>query len=63
MAVFDESIVFFSLYDESIPARDMSDVIIKNKRFANFITGLFNMYWDKADTLEILKNELNNKTN
>lgn len=62
MAVFDESTVFFSLYDENIPIKDMSDVIIKNKRFAKFITGLFNMYWDKADTLEVLKKELNNKT-
>jgi len=62
MAVFDESTVFFSLYDENIPIKDMSDVIIKNRRFAKFITGLFNMYWDKADTLEVLKKELNNKT-
>jgi len=55
MAVFDEKIVYFSLFDENIPYRDMSDVIIKNKRFASFITSLFNMHWDKADSLEILK--------
>ena len=59
MAVFDEDTVFFSLYDENIPAREMSDIIIKNRRFAKFITNLFNMYWDKADTLELLKKELN----
>lgn len=61
MAVFDESIVYFSLFDENIPYRDMSDVIIKNKRFATFITSLFNVYWDKSDTLELLKKELNTK--
>lgn len=61
MAVFDDDIVYFSLYDENIPFRDMSDVIIKNRRFAKFIINLFNMYWDKSDTLELLKKELNTK--
>lgn len=59
MAVFDEKIVYISLFDENIPVQDTSDVIIKNKRFAMFITNLFNMYWDKADTLEILKQQIN----
>ena len=58
LAVFDERIVYISLFDETIPARDSSDVIIKNKRFASFVISLFNLYWDKADTLEILKKEL-----
>ncbi|HRJ02857.1 MAG TPA: hypothetical protein PK605_00490, partial [Ignavibacteria bacterium] len=59
LAVFDERIVYISLTDEKIPARDSSDVVIKNKRFASFVTGLFNIYWDKADTLGALKKELN----
>jgi len=59
LAVFDERIVYISLSDEKIPARDSSDVVIKNKRFASFVTGLFNIYWDKADTLGALKKELN----
>jgi sugar-specific transcriptional regulator TrmB len=59
LAVFDERIVYISLSDEKIPARDSSDVVIKNKRFASFVTGLFNIYWDRADTLEALKKELN----
>ncbi len=58
LAVFDEKIVYISLYDEMILPRDSSDVVIKNKRFAAFITGLFNIYWDRADTLEALKKEL-----
>jgi hypothetical protein len=61
MAVFDEKIVYISLFDESIPAADMSDVIIKNGRFASFITGLFNLYWDKADPLEEMKKQLETK--
>ncbi len=58
MAIFDERIVYFSLYDENIPGKDMSDVIIFNERFASFIKSLFYLYWDKADTLETLKKEL-----
>lgn len=58
LAVFDEKIVYISLYDEMILPRDSSDVVIKNKRFAAFVTGLFNIYWDRADTLEALKKEL-----
>lgn len=58
MAVFDERIVYISLWDEHTPGIESSDVIIKNKRFATFITGLFNMYWDKANTLEELKKQL-----
>ena len=60
ISVFDERIVYISLFNENIPVRDSSDVIIKNKGFASFITGLFNIYWDKADTLEALKKEINN---
>lgn len=58
MAIFDERIVYFSLYDENIPGKDASDIIIFNKRFAAFIKSLFNMYWDSADTLENLKKQL-----
>jgi len=59
MAVFDESVVYISLHDENTPIIENSDIIIKNKRFASFITSLFNLYWDKADTLDILKKQLN----
>ncbi|MGA2667459.1 MAG: helix-turn-helix domain-containing protein [Ignavibacteria bacterium] len=55
MAVFDQKIVYFRLFDESIPKSERSDIIIKNKKFAEFITNLFNLYWDKADTLENFK--------
>jgi len=59
VAVFDETIVYISLFDENILPQDSTDVIIKNKKFAKFIINLFNIYWDKADTLEILKKQLN----
>ena len=55
VAIFDEKIVYIRLHDENIPDRDSSDVIIKNKNFASFITNLFDMYWDKAGTIEAFK--------
>jgi hypothetical protein len=58
-AVFDETIVYISLWDENTPIAESSDIIIKNKRFATFVTSLFNLYWDKADTLAELKKQLN----
>lgn len=59
IAVFDETTVYISLHDENTPPAENSDVIINNKRFASFITSLFNLYWDKADTLKVLKQKLN----
>lgn len=59
IAVFDEKIVYISLHDENTPGPENSDVIIKNTRFAGFITSLFNLYWEKADTLEVLKQKIN----
>jgi sugar-specific transcriptional regulator TrmB len=59
IAVFDERIVYISLHDEHTPVPENSDVIIKNTRFASFIISLFNLYWDKADTLEVLKQQIN----
>ncbi len=59
IAVFDHKVVYISLFDEHTPAVDNSDIIIKNKRFASFVTSLFNLYWESADTLESLKKQLN----
>jgi len=59
IAVFDETIVYISLFDETMSISDRSDLIIKNKIFAAFITDLFINYWDKADTLELLKKQIN----
>jgi sugar-specific transcriptional regulator TrmB len=61
VAIFDEKIVYFSLSDENIDPRDMTDIIIKNKKFASFITNLFDMYWDKAETIEQFKKHFFNK--
>jgi sugar-specific transcriptional regulator TrmB len=55
VAIFDEKIVYFSLYDNEVAKEDETDIIIHNKKFAAFITTMFNTYWDKADSIEIFK--------
>jgi sugar-specific transcriptional regulator TrmB len=55
VAIFDEKIVYFSLWDENIPKEDATDIFIHNKKFAAFITTMFNTYWDKADPIDTFK--------
>ncbi len=63
-AVFDGVTVFISLYDENVPKSERSDIIIHNKRFAGFVTEMFELYWDRSDTLETFARSLvSNKTN
>ncbi len=62
LAVFDGNTVFISLYDENIPKNERSDIIIHNKRFAGFVTEMFELYWDKSESIEsFAKTFLNNK--
>lgn len=63
LAVFDGSIVFISLYDENLPKSDRSDIIIYNKRFAGFVTEMFELYWDKSESIESFAKTLINKNN
>jgi sugar-specific transcriptional regulator TrmB len=52
LAVFDGKTVFISLYDENVPKNERSDIIIHNKRFAGFVTEMFELYWDKSESIE-----------
>lgn len=52
LAVFDGNTVFISLYDEKVPLNEGSDIIIHNKRFAEFVTEMFELYWDRSESIE-----------
>lgn len=52
IAVFDSKTVFISLFDENLPKSERSDVIIHNKRFAGFVTEMFELYWDRSESIE-----------
>jgi sugar-specific transcriptional regulator TrmB len=56
MAIFDEQIVFLSLTDLTIPKNNRTDVIIRNKNFAEYMIELFEKYWEKGSTIEQFKN-------
>jgi sugar-specific transcriptional regulator TrmB len=56
MAIFDGHIVFLNLYDTTIPKNNRTDVIIRNKNFAEYMTELFEKYWNDSATLEEFKN-------
>jgi sugar-specific transcriptional regulator TrmB len=60
-AVFDGNTVFISLFDENIPKSERSDIIIHNKRFAAFVTEMFEIYWDKSETIEAFAKSLVSK--
>jgi len=56
MAIFDEHIVFLSLTDLTIPKNNRTDVIIRNKNFAEYMIELFEKYWESSYTIEQFKN-------
>lgn len=56
MAIFDEQIVFLSLTDLTIPKNNRTDLIIRNKNFAEYMIELFEKYWEKGSTVEQFKN-------
>ena len=61
LAVFDGNTVFISLYDENVPKNERSDIIIHNKRFASFVTEMFELYWDRSDSIESFAKTLMHK--
>lgn len=58
IAVFDGKTVFISLYDENVPKSERSDIIIHNKRFAGFVTEMFELYWDRSESIETFAKSL-----
>ncbi len=61
LAVFDGNTVFISLYDENVPRNERSDIIIHNKRFASFVTEMFELYWDRSESIETFAKTIVNK--
>ena len=56
MAIFDQTTVFISLSDLTIPRNNRTDIIIRNKNFASYMVELFELYWKNSNTLEEFKN-------
>lgn len=59
MAIFDRQIVFVSLIDETIPKNNRTDMIIRNKNYAEYAAEIFEMYWGKSMTIDEYKKAKN----
>lgn len=46
--VFDREIVFLNVHDESIPKHNKTDIIVRNKDFAQFIVNIFELCWTQS---------------
>lgn len=57
MVIFDRQIVYLSLVDNSTPKTNRTDLIIRNKNFAEYMIELFESHWDKSKTVKEYKNE------
>jgi sugar-specific transcriptional regulator TrmB len=55
MAVFDRQTVFVSLIDDTISKNNRTDMIIRNKNYANYAAEIFDNYWNKSMTVEEYK--------
>ena len=61
MAIFDRKVVYVRLVDKSIQRHNITNIIIKNKPFAEFLAELFNLYWEKANSVQSFKITKGNK--
>lgn len=57
MAIFDRQVVFVSLIDETISKNNRTDMIIRNKNYADYAREIFENYWSKSMTIEEYKKE------
>lgn len=46
--IFDNEIVFLNIHDKSVPAHNKTDIIVKNKDFAQFIVNIFELCWTQS---------------
>ena len=49
--VFDREIVFLNIHDKSIPQHNKTDIIVRNKDFAQFIVNIFELCWTQSFTV------------
>lgn len=59
--VFDKEIVFLNILDKTIPKHNKTDIIIRNKDFALFISNLFELCWNQSFTIKEFRHLLEQK--
>jgi sugar-specific transcriptional regulator TrmB len=58
LAVFDRKIVYLHIHDKDLPRFNRSDIIIRNKEFAEYMAGTFEFQWESSITLEFLNKQV-----
>ncbi len=49
--VFDREIVFLNVHDKTIPEHNKTDIVVRNKDFAQFIVNIFELCWTQSFTV------------
>lgn len=55
LVVFDKEIVYLNIHDKTIPKHNKTDIIIRNKEFAQFFVNIFELCWNQSFTIEEFK--------
>ncbi len=50
--IFDREIVYLNIYDKTIPQHNKTDIIIRNKEFAQFFVNIFDLCWKQSFTID-----------
>lgn len=61
IAIFDREIVFTSLVDETKSRNKKTDIIIRNKSYAEYMIRLFELSWNESEKIKDYKNKLINE--
>lgn len=52
IGIFDREIVYFNVHDKTIPKHNKTDIIVRNKEFAQFFVNIFELCWNQAFTID-----------
>jgi sugar-specific transcriptional regulator TrmB len=55
IGIFDREIVYLNVHDKSIPKHNKTDIIIRNKEFAQFFVNIFDLSWNQSFTIDEFK--------
>jgi sugar-specific transcriptional regulator TrmB len=60
VAIFDRKIVFTSFVDETKTKNKRTDLIVRNRNYADYMVSLFELNWKGSESVEEFKKKLNN---
>ena len=55
IGIFDREVVYLNVHDKTIPKHNKTDIIIRNKEFAQFFVNIFDLSWNQSFTIDEFK--------